>query len=156
MTRKISFALSVVAIGFSFVASLQHGLVKLGAIATALCSPLLGVFLLGLFFGRANARGTLIGFGMGLIVVIYIAGTSMICTENCSSVLAPGLFNTFWLGALGCMVTIVCGFMCSLALPPSPPEFLVGLTFWSRERANIHAWRCDDVDSAVEAEPLVN
>ena len=152
-SRWISLCLSLLALAISFAASHVHGLVSMGVVATALSSPLLGLFMLGLTVSRATASGGLLGLIVGVAMVSYIAAAYILCTSapHCEGVTAVSNLSLFWLGLVGSMVTFVVGLLASLMTTETAPEFLVGLTFATRRRAHVHARH-----GGEEVESLVN
>jgi SSS family transporter len=79
---------------------------------------MLGVFLLGIFFRRANASGALIGSAIAMAIVTYVAFWTNV--------------SFFWYGAIGSSLTLVVGYLGSLlGSQPSVPENL----FFQRTRS---------------------
>jgi sodium-coupled monocarboxylate transporter 8/12 len=75
--------------------------------------PLLGLFLLGMLFKRANAAGAVIGWFAGLGVLIPICFFSNI--------------SFLWYALIGVIVTIGVGLGTSWLFPPPPQRNLEGL-----------------------------
>jgi len=98
---------------------------KLGTLVEAankaiglLGGPLLGIFLLGIFFKRANARGAACGWVAG------VAALAWICFGTQTSFL--------WYALAGCVVTMVVGWCVSLLFLAPTQKNLDGLTWESR------------------------
>ena len=105
---------------------------KLGTLVEAankaiglLGGPLLGMFLLGIFSNRANARGVACGWLAGVMVLAWV------CFSTPTSFL--------WYALTGCVVTVAVGVLASRLFPAPPTKKLAGLTWESRyqsERQN--------------------
>lgn len=140
-SRIVSLLLALLAIALAFAASQITGLVKMGIIATSLCSPLLGVFLLGLFVRRANALAANVGLFAGLVAVMYLSAANIACglDPSMGACEAEGAFaganlSVFWFGAVG-TVTTFCFGLITLPWNDMPAvEQLQGLTWWTRHQ----------------------
>lgn len=138
-TRWASFGLALVVIGMAFAASAVQGLVKMGVIATSLCSPLLGVFVLGMFFRRVNSLAANVGFGCGLLVVLYLSIANIACgiaptLAVCDGFLAASHLSVFWFGFVGFVSTVLAG-LAALPFGGRPAIHQVqGLTYWTRKQ----------------------
>jgi SSS family transporter len=106
--------------------------------------PLLGLFILGMLFQRANVPGVLIGWFAGLVVMIKVGYFSPI--------------SWLWYPVIGFAVTVAVGWLASLAFPKPSPEKLESLTWQSRyaeakaaESASAAARKSDE--AAKPAEP---
>ena len=93
----------------ALVILLAFGVSKLGALIEAsnkaigrVGGPLLGLFLLGMLVKRATAWGTVIGWAAGVAAVIPV------CFYSKTSFL--------WYGVVGCVVTVLVGWLASLLL----------------------------------------
>jgi sodium-coupled monocarboxylate transporter 8/12 len=93
----------------ALVIVLAFGVSKLGALIEAsnkaiglVGGPLLGLFLLGMLVKRATAWGTVIGWAAGVAAVIPV------CFYSKTSFL--------WYGVVGCVVTVLVGWLASLLL----------------------------------------
>lgn len=78
---------------------------------------LAGLFVLGIFTRRGNARGALVG-AVGSAVALYLA---KVFTD----------VHFFLYGGIGIGVCVAAGYLASLALPSAQPKDLDGLTFHS-------------------------
>jgi Na+/proline symporter len=90
-----------------------HIIVRLSG---ALFGPLLGVFLLGAAFKRANAQGAAIGLLAGIASLAVIFPTDI---------------SFFWYGAFTCIPTLLVGMAASLAFPPPDEKHVRGLVIGS-------------------------
>ena len=95
---------------------------RLGPVANAyniinsfIGGPMLGIFLLGMLTRRANSTPTLIGAGTGLVVASLFAWKSQI--------------SIFYYALIGVVVTIIVGYLLSLAQPSRDPAELGGLVY---------------------------
>lgn len=80
--------------------------------------PLVGLFLLGILFPRATARGALVGWFGGLAMTIWVCfGTDI---------------SFLWYAMSGCIVTIVIGLVVSLFEPAPDPKKQAGLVWSNR------------------------
>jgi sodium-coupled monocarboxylate transporter 8/12 len=68
--------------------------------------PLLGLFLLGILVRRASSAGAVLGWLAGVIALVPV------CFYSRTSFL--------WYGVVGCGVTMLVGWLASLALPAKP------------------------------------
>ena len=88
-------------------------------VASFIAGPLLGIFLLATMTARATASGSLIGAGVGTLVVAFVNfGTK---------------WSFFYQGPIGVVVTIVAGYLASLLTSPPPAEKVRGLVMWHGE-----------------------
>eukprot|EP00050_Salpingoeca_kvevrii_P005200 m.273534 g.273534 ORF g.273534 m.273534 type:complete len:561 (-) comp11090_c1_seq20:409-2091(-) len=143
VSREVSFLLALVIIALAFAASSIHGLVKMGVIATCLCSPLLGVFLLGMLSRRCNSQGAVVGLGMGLAAVLLMAASNIgsslmdkgaaVCRMG--HALGASRVSVFWFGAVGALTTVLTGYVAALWWPAPDPRLLRGLTMHSKGEA---------------------
>ncbi len=83
--------------------------------------PLIGLFLLGILTRRANARGALVGWGAGLAVTIWVCFGTRI--------------SFLWYAMVGCVVTMLVGYVVSRCGRPPEPRQLSGLTWSERHDA---------------------
>lgn len=80
--------------------------------------PLLGLFLLGILVKRTTARGALVGWIAGVVVLLPIGFASQV--------------SFLWYAQIGCLTTMVIGYLASLFEPPPSIERLAGLTWETR------------------------
>eukprot|EP01031_Cornospumella_fuschlensis_P004400 gene4400-5493_t len=80
--------------------------------------PLLGLFLLGMLVPRTNTLGAMTGVLVGFISLgtLYATGSKI---------------SFMWYALVGCVITMVVGYLVSLFLPPPPDANLDGLV-WQR------------------------
>jgi SSS family solute:Na+ symporter len=76
--------------------------------------PVLGLFLLGMLWGRANERGAVVGVAVAAIGVLFSANAPTLL-----GVESP--VGGIWNATLGCGLTLVAGAVASLAFPPPSP-----------------------------------
>lgn len=95
-------AILLIFVAFMFIA-LNQSVVEIAlGIASITYGGLLGTFLLGLIFKRANERGAIIGFSTGIFVMIFVSTYPFITG------FAP-LMHWTWFVLLGSSVTIIVG-----------------------------------------------
>ncbi len=87
---------------------------------------LLGVFLLGVLSKRANTPGVLVGAVAGLAAALAVTAPYYFRELPPD---APRL-SFLWINIIGCLVTIVVGYVVSLLAPPPAPERIKALTYW--------------------------
>jgi solute:Na+ symporter, SSS family len=88
---------------------------------------LLGLFLLGMLTKRANGTGAFIGAITGTLVVLMITAND-IPLPNLYEWIGIGPIPFIWSTAVGLVVTLLVGYLISLAGPRVPPEKLEGTT----------------------------
>ncbi len=86
-------------------------------VAGTMLGGLMAVFLLGMFFPRANSAGALIGLATGAVALLVVILTSDM--------------PTWWYGAFTIFPTLIVGYVASQFFPPPDPKALAG-TIWSR------------------------
>lgn len=104
MSRKITILAAVILIfvAFLFIA-LNQSVVEIAlGIASITYGGLLGTFLLGLFFKRANQKGAIIGFTTAIVVMILISVLPI------TGLIKP-LMHWTWFVLLGTTVTLIVG-----------------------------------------------
>lgn len=131
LARILTVVFGVLATGLAvFAAAAQTPLLRtlftwLGYFA----GPLLGLFVLGVLSRRATEAGALIGVGAGAALVLLGVALG----------LAPALgVHPLWFAPLALIVTVVVGWLSSLAFPGPPPSKLDGLT-WSRRLTTLRS-----------------
>lgn len=154
-SRIISGVIATVAIVLAFAASAVKGLVKMGVIATCMSTPLLGLFLLGMFSSRTSAKGALAALTVGFVTVIYLAAANIVCGTSshlchAHEFFSGGLVSIFWFGTIGTLSTVLTGVVTWAICEPPPPSFILGLTYGSRQYA-----RADSGSNLSEVKPLV-
>lgn len=97
----------------------------MGKINSFFSGPLIGMFLLGLLTRRANSFGVLAGAVIGTLVAWIISTTSV---------------SWLWYGPVGCIITLVAGYLLSFMRPALAREYVIPLTIWhkaTREPASL-------------------
>jgi SSS family transporter len=92
---------------------------------------LLGVFLLGVLTRRANSMGVLIGAATGLVAAVAVT-TPYYFRELPPD--APRL-SFLWINIIGCVATVVVGYLASLPGPVPQREKTANLTYWDSRNA---------------------
>ena len=87
----------------------------------------LGMYLLGLFVPKANARGLYIGLGFGIVFILW----AHFCGPGKN--MLPGLprfpLHTQWVGLLGNVVVFACGYIASLLMPKAPSAPMASFSY---------------------------
>ena len=86
-------------------------------VAGTMLGGLMAVFLLGMFFPRANSAGALIGLATGAMALLVVIQATDI--------------PTWWYGAFTIFPTLIVGYIASRFFPAPSPEALAG-TVWSQ------------------------
>jgi len=121
LSRILTIGYGLLATGLAFLMPRLGTLVEAtNKIMGMLGGPLLGVFLLGMLSRRANSTGSLLGAFFGSVVLAYI-------------VLATKV-SFLWYAAFGCLVTMLLGYLFSLATGPTPKESTEGLVYRPPQR----------------------
>lgn len=81
--------------------------------------PLLGMFLLGMFTMRANSVGAILGALYGFAV----------------SLLLWNSVSFLWYAVIGCVPTVIFGYMLSYAGDPLPRDHVFPMTIWGRSQS---------------------
>jgi len=93
--------------------------------------PLLGVFLLGMLTRRTNTRGALIGWGLGIGVMLVVGLGKTIGPALPEwiggAVISAAKISFLWYGLLGAVVTIALGYLASLLFPHPSEAQIRGL-----------------------------
>jgi solute:Na+ symporter, SSS family len=92
---------------------------------------LLGLFLLGMLTRRANGTGAFIGAITGTLVVLMVTQNDF-PLPRLYDLMGFGAIPFIWSTAVGLVVTLVVGYLISLAGPPVPEEQLRGTTMRQR------------------------
>jgi SSS family transporter len=113
-SRILSALFGVATIGMALIAPYlgEHVFDIIIRISGAFFGPLLGLFVLGAFFRRANAPGALIGLAAGGVAL---------------AVIFPSEINYWWYGAFTCIPTVAVGAVASLFFAAPPKEKVDGL-----------------------------
>ncbi len=108
LARWLTLTYGVLVIALAFVVSKLGPLLEASNKAIGLVGgPLLGLFLLGILVRSANTPGALIGWLVGVLVLIPV------CFHTRASFL--------WYGVVGCGVTMLVGWLASRLCPQSRP-----------------------------------
>jgi len=93
--------------------------------------PLLGMFLLGILSIRANSRGTIAGWCMGVLSAVILAFGREIAiwvpAPLSDWLTAAGNVSFLWYTLISCMATVMFGLLASRVLGPPSAERLRGL-----------------------------
>ena len=154
--RRLTAVTGAVSIGLALLCSQVGGsLVKQSvSVFGLLCSPVLGVTLLGMCSRRVSEAGALAGLGVGLAAMMYLGTAAAVCTGAARGRAActGGRMTPFWFAPVGCLVTAGTGWALSAAgCCGAAPEArqLAGLTLWTRHE------RCAATGAEEGAEPLL-
>jgi sodium-coupled monocarboxylate transporter 8/12 len=114
LARWLTFGYGVAVIVLAFVVHRLGTLLEASNKAMGLIGgPLLGIFLLGMLSKRANGPGTAIGWIAGVAVLAFV-----VCTTQVSFV---------WYAMVGCLVTMLVGWVAGLFFSPPADEQVRGL-----------------------------
>ena len=108
-----------------------------------LAPAITATFLLGIFWGRINAKGAVwgltIGFilGMGKLTIQTFFGTGKL--ENPAFLAAIGNFNAYYACGILFLASAIVLIVVSLATKPQDPEQIKGLTFASIDKEEVRA-----------------
>jgi len=117
LARLLTLAYGILTILLAFlVQSLGTLLEASNSIIGLVGGPMLGLCLLGILVPRATARGALLGWGVGIGVLLPICFATKV--------------SFLWFSLIGCLTTMAAGTLCSLFQPAPTQEQLAGLT-WS-------------------------
>ncbi len=111
--------------------------------------PLLGIFLLGLLVKRSNTVGVATGAITGWLVALW--ANFGVTRDGAKGVIDWWHFAWMWTGGreevvrisftwsvvIGCLTTLILGYVVSLFFAPPRPEQLKKLTFWDFRKAKI-------------------
>jgi len=119
LARRLTLVYGALVIAFAFL--VQH----LGTLLEAsnkviglVGGPLLGLFFMGMLLRRVTARGALVGWLAGIVVLLPVW-------------LATGI-SFLWYTLIGCGATMIVGYLVSLFEPAPDPECLAGLIWNGR------------------------
>lgn len=123
-------------IGFAFLVHRLGSLLEAtNKVISLVGGPLLGLFFLGMFTARANARGALTGWVCGFVTMLVVSFAGVIAPlfpEPLSGAIAwVGRITFLWWTTIGITVTMVVGYLMSLKGKAPTDQQLDGLT-WSR------------------------
>lgn len=100
--------------------------------------PLLGMFLLGMFSMRANSVGAIVGALLGFATVLFLTGWVGTILKALfrftSELLMKDYVSIMWYPVVGCLSTIVFGFVFSYVAPAEPREKVYPMTIWGRDK----------------------
>ena len=108
-----------------------------------LAPAITATFLLGIFWGRINAKGAVwgltVGFilGMGKLTIQTFFGTGKL--ENPAFLAAIGNFNAYYACGILFLASAIVLIVVSLATKPQDPEQIKGLTFASIDKEEVRA-----------------
>ena len=116
----VAWGIIITAFAFLFVKAGEKStvVILINKIGSAFYGPILAAFLLGVATKRANGWGTIIGIAAGVIFNIYLWKT------------APTEIFWMWWNFLGCIITIVVGYLASFAFPEPSPEQTKKYVLW--------------------------
>ena len=136
--KELKFAKSMIVLwgivvtSFSFaMMDVQSLLETVNTVLSVFLGQLLGVFLLGVFFTRANGWGVLLGAAVGQLTVLLIKYNLIyIMNGRLALSLVPGVGNGLsgeaisfiWYLPAGSLITIVVGYLASLLFPAPEKE----------------------------------
>lgn len=119
LARGLTVMYGVIVLMLAFVISRLGSLLEASNTVIGLAGgPLLGLFLLGMLSRRANAKGAVIGWIAGVIVLLVVCSSTKI--------------SFLWFAMIGCLTTIIIGRIVSLFTAPPSAKQIEGLTFESR------------------------
>jgi sodium-coupled monocarboxylate transporter 8/12 len=121
LARYLTIAYGVLVMLLAFLVGKLGTLVEVGnGVIGLMGGPMVGLFLLGLLSRRANALGAVIGWIVGLVVLLPIYFATKI--------------SFLWYAMIGCLVTMFVGWSLSLLSSAPAPSQVEGLT-WTHSGA---------------------
>ena len=147
--------LAVVVLGLAWIPAMPlisgGGLYQyLQSVQGYLAPPITAVFLLGLAWGRINARGAVTGLiggfvlGMTKLAIQAFFGAGKI--ESVAWLAAIGDFNFLYFSGVLFVISVAITIIASLSAPPPDAARIAGLTFATQDRAAIRAsWNRTDI-----------
>jgi SSS family transporter len=122
IARYGTFAWGAIITTASFFVGKLGGIVQIyGKISSFLSGPLVGLFLLGLLTKRATSWGSVIGGVLGFIATFFVANYTTV--------------SWIWYGLVGCVVTMVGGYLCSLFMEQPAADVVEKYTYWGSRNA---------------------
>ncbi|SIO41032.1 solute carrier family 5 (sodium-coupled monocarboxylate transporter), member 8/12 [Singulisphaera sp. GP187] len=119
LARYLTLIYGALVIGLAFLMPYLGTLLEASnSIIGLVGGPMLGLFCLGILVRRTTAQGALIGWAAGLGALIPICFLTKI--------------SFLWYAMIGCLTTMLIGYLASLLEPAPLPEKLIGLTWNDR------------------------
>lgn len=123
LARYLTLLYGALVIGLAFLVQFLGTLLEASnSIIGLVGGPMLGLFCLGIMVRRTTARGALIGWVVGVAVLVPVCFLTKV--------------SFLWFAMIGCLTTMLVGYLTSLLEPPPTPKQLTGLTWHDREPAN--------------------
>ena len=104
------FGVLVTALAFAIAATRSNLIESVNSIIGLVGGPLLGLFMLGIFVKRADARGALVGCVVGLAAVIFFY---LYKTPPAPGMKPVAVVSFLWFAMIGCLVTMAVGWLTS-------------------------------------------
>ena len=118
IARWLTCSYGLLVIGLAFLVHRLGTLLEAtNKIISLVGGPLIGLFLLGLVTRRTSARGALVGWMSGVVATLWVCFGTRI--------------SFLWYAMIGCLVTMIVGYLTSLFTPAPSAQQLDGLV-WSR------------------------
>ncbi|MFO0954038.1 MAG: sodium/solute symporter [Isosphaeraceae bacterium] len=130
IARGLTLFYGAVVIGLAFLMPYLGSLLEVSNSVIGLVGgPLLGLFLLGILVRRATARGAIVGWLAGVVVLIPVCFATRV--------------SFLWYAIIGCLTTVAAGTLVSLFDSPPALDPKAGLTLNDRRA---HAAKASDLD----------
>jgi sodium-coupled monocarboxylate transporter 8/12 len=149
LARWLTVMYGIIVLLLAFVIERLGTLMEASNTAIGLAGgPLLGLFLLGMLSKRANAKGAVIGWVAGFALLLPICFLPKITPAQWAAVfrlveLVPIQFLTrasstgfkvpeisfLWYAMIGCLATMIVGWIVSMFTAPPSPKQIEGLTY---------------------------
>ena len=122
LARWLTVMYGIIVLLLAFVIERLGTLMEASNTAIGLAGgPLLGLFLLGMLSRRANAKGAVIGWVAGFALLLPVCFATHV--------------SFLWYAMIGCLTTMIVGWIASLLAAPPSPKQIEGLTY---DRRYIH------------------